>query len=345
MFPQDSITHTGTPTGVVGSNRATDSTQVRSAKPRTPYQVLRSLPRDATPAQQDSAIQATFQPAKIHYSNQPDTLHLPGLDKGVKLTEVNIPIYYEKTFFEKSIKEAAKTTTMYGVPGDPVPYTLHSDNIITSVLLGSLILSLVLIANLRTFALHQLKTFFYVPRIDDTFMPETSSELRCQVVLLLQTCLLFSILLFFFTRQFIGETFVLQSDYMLAGIYFAMLVGYYLLRALLYTFVNLIFFDYRRNTYWLKTLLFISSIEGLVIFPLIMLMVYFDLSTQSVILYFAISLILVKFLTIYKCFVIFFRRMSGFLQIILYFCALEIVPLAAFMSAVVLTGYYLKISY
>ena len=31
-------------------------------KPRHPYQVLRTLPKDATPAQQDSAIQATFQP-------------------------------------------------------------------------------------------------------------------------------------------------------------------------------------------------------------------------------------------------------------------------------------------
>ena len=48
------------------------------AKPQTPYQVLRLLPKDATPAQQDSAIQAWFAPEEIHYSEQPDTLHLPG---------------------------------------------------------------------------------------------------------------------------------------------------------------------------------------------------------------------------------------------------------------------------
>ena len=33
-------------------------TEVRPAKPRYPYQVLRQLPANATPAQQDSAIQA-----------------------------------------------------------------------------------------------------------------------------------------------------------------------------------------------------------------------------------------------------------------------------------------------
>ena len=66
----------------------TDSTDVVVAeqpkhfKPRHPYQVLRTLPKDATPAQQDSAIQAAFQPKEVRYSNMPDTLHLPGYGKG-----------------------------------------------------------------------------------------------------------------------------------------------------------------------------------------------------------------------------------------------------------------------
>ena len=46
-----------------------DTTVHRPARPQTPYQVLRMLPRDATPAQQDSAIQAWFQPGEIHYSS------------------------------------------------------------------------------------------------------------------------------------------------------------------------------------------------------------------------------------------------------------------------------------
>ena len=65
----------------------------------TPYQVLRLLPKDATPAQQDSAIQAWFQPGEVHYSNQPDTLHLPGHGIGRSLKDVNLPQYYRENFF------------------------------------------------------------------------------------------------------------------------------------------------------------------------------------------------------------------------------------------------------
>ena len=342
-MPQDSITHVEQPVEAVTA-RVGDSV-IHSSKPRTPYQVLRTLPRDATPAQQDSAIQATFQPAEIRYSSQPDTLHLPGHGKGVKLTDIDIPIYYEKTFFAQSLQQAGKVSTIYGMPGDPVPYTLHNDNVMTSLLLASFVVTLILLANIRSFFIHQVKTFFYIPRTDNTFMPETSGELRCQFFLVAQTCLLLSILAYFFTQQFIGTTFILRSDYMLIGIYFSMFVAYFLLHTLLYTCVNLVFFNSKKNVQWIKTLLLITSVEGVILFPLVLLMVYFDLSTESVIFYFAIILVLTKILTFYKCFIIFFRRIGGYLQIILYFCALEIVPLAVIGIALVLTGSYLKINY
>ena len=63
----------------------------KPARPQTPYQVLRLLPKDATPAQQDSAIQAWFEPGEIHYSERPDTLHLPGQEIPRDLKTVNIP--------------------------------------------------------------------------------------------------------------------------------------------------------------------------------------------------------------------------------------------------------------
>ena len=57
-----------------------DSGQVTVApKPHelTPKEVLSWLPADATPAQQDSAIQRHIKISEIHWSEQPDTLHLP----------------------------------------------------------------------------------------------------------------------------------------------------------------------------------------------------------------------------------------------------------------------------
>ena len=76
-----------------------------------------------------------------------------------------------------------------------------------------------------------------------------------------------------------------------------------------------------------------------------LLLVYFDMETKNVITYLIIVLILVKILTFYKCFVIFFRRIGVYLQIFLYFCTLEIVPMAAFWGILILTGKLLKGNY
>ena len=72
--------------------------EVHPTKPQTPYQVLRLLPKDATPAQQDSAIQAWLEPREIKFSEQPDTLHLPGEGIPKDLKVVNLPQYYRENF-------------------------------------------------------------------------------------------------------------------------------------------------------------------------------------------------------------------------------------------------------
>ena len=347
MTPQDSITtqatHVATP--VAKTSAASDSV-ARTATPRTPYQVLRTLPRDATPAQQDSAIQAAFQPAKIRYSEQPDTLHLPGHEPGTKLTSVEMPVSYKNSFFTKNPLFYESTgSRSFGVSGDPIPYTMHGDNIITLLLLSCFMLTIVSFANSRQFFIHQLKGLFHMPRIDDVFMPETSTELRFQFFLVAQTSLLLAILQYAYTQNYIGSTFVLPSDYHLIIVFFLLFAGYFLVKSILYSIVNLVFFDSKRNTLWLKTLLFITTIEGIALFPAVLLLVYFDMKIENVMTYLIIVLILIKILTFYKCFVIFFRRIGVYLQIFLYFCTLEIVPMAAFWGILILTGKLLIVNY
>jgi hypothetical protein len=87
----------------------------------------------------------------------------------------------------------------------------------------------------------------------------------------------------------------------------------------------------------MRSQLFLTAGEGVLLFPLVLLQVYFDLSLESAAVYFIFVLILNKFLTFYKSWIIFFRQKSVFLQNILYFCALEIAPLLAFGGALVMT--------
>lgn len=339
MLQQDSIAHTSS--AIEGG----DSVVVQH-RPLTPAQVLSWLPRDATPAQQDSAIQSRFKPSEIHWSNRPDTLHLPGHDAGVDLMKADLPQYYKESFFSKdTLFHPEIPGGRYGVPGDPVPYSVHNDNIITSLLLACFVFSVISFGNAQHFIIRQAKRFFYLPHENTMDSSETASELRFQTTLVFISCLLISLLFYFHTLHYISDTFVLRSQYTLIAIYLGITVAYFILKAGLYTLVNLVFFDNKRNQQWIKSLLFIISVKGVLLSPAVLLGVYFGLEIKKTTLYVIIVLIFVKLLTIYKCHAIFFRRNAVYLQIILYFCSLEIIPMLAYWGVLIMTANNLKINF
>lgn len=95
----------------------------------------------------------------------------------------------------------------------------------------------------------------------------------------------------------------------------------------------------------MKAYLFLFSCEGVLLFPVVMLLTYFNLSLDAAIIYALIVVGLVKILSFYKSYIIFFRGNGSFLQIFLYFCALEVVPLFALSGGLVLISHYLKINF
>ena len=315
-------------------------------RPLTPAQVLSWLPPDATPAQQDSAIQAHFKPGEIRWSTRPDTLHLPGHDRGHNMLDVNLPQYYREGFFSKdSLFHPELRGGRNGVAGDPVPYTVHSDNLLTGLLLFSLIMVVLAFANVKGFLVRQAKSFFYFSYDVASEMSETAVELRFQFFLVLLSCLLCSLLFYFYTLYFIGESFILRSPYYLILIYWGIFIAYYVLKVLLYSITNLVLFDGKRNKQWLRSFLFIVSAEGVLMFPVMMVKGYFDISMFSASVYAVVVLIIIKILTIYKCYNIFFKRNVVKLQIILYFCALEMVPFLLLWSVLNATANMLKINF
>ena len=265
---------------------------------------------------------------------QQDTIYLPLRDGGQSLTDVQLPKYYREGYFSKdSLFHPELPGGSFGVGGDPLPYTIHNDSVITSVLMLFFILMVIAYANTHAFFNRQLKNLFYAPHDGLGEMSVTGNELRFQLFLALLCCVILALLYYFYTIRYIGDSFFLQSQYQLIAIFLAMMVGYFLLKWMVYTVVNSVFFDGKRTRHWVKVELFISSIEGIMLFPAVLMQAYFNMSEQNVIIYAISVLIFVKILTFFKCYVVFFRRNVFELQIILYFCALEMVPLLAFWGA------------
>jgi len=342
LAPQDSIV-----SHAVASARVADTIVAhKPQRPQTPYQVLRMLPRDATPAQQDSAIQAWFQPAEVHYSSRPDTLHLPGHGVGRSLKDVKLPQYYRETFFANdSLLHPELSGGRYGVAGDPVPYTVRGDDTITALLIACFVLTLVVFSHSRHIIQHQLKNFFFEARTEGMIYEESVGKFRFIVFLNLLTCLLLAIASFFYITHFVSTTFLVEEPYQLIGIFGAVFLTYFVGKTILYRWVNTVFFGGKKSKQWTWQYTFITALEGVALFPAVILQIYFNLPMQSVTYYLVFILFLVKMLTFYKSWAIFFRQNSMFLQIILYLCTLEIVPLLSLGGALVWITDVLKVNF
>lgn len=314
---------------------------------QTTYQVLHELPRDATPAQQDSAIQSLFGGgrAPIHAveADSTNVLILTGNEEQAE--KVDLPQYYRENFFSTdSLLHPELNGDRYGTIGDPVPYTIRGDNMITALLILGFAISFVAFSKAHAFIVRQLKNLFRVQRSGVTVMGETTNEFRLQLFLTAQTCLMLSLVVFFYAREYYSDTFLVSSQYQLIAIFFGVFAAYVVVRLLLYAIVNWVFFEKKESEQWMKTLFFLTSMEGTLMFPMVVSQAYFHISLHNTIYYVIGVILLSRLLSLYKCFLIFFRHKRLYIQIILYFCALEIIPLLALGGALKVFINYLNIN-
>ncbi len=282
----------------------------------------------------DLNLHHTAPRAESTWTLMPDSfaLYRAHLDSAQSAEPADVHRYLHDSFFERdSVYRTEVSTPGYGVAGDPVPYMLRSDNMITLLLLLCFVVFSVSLARSKHFITRQLKNFFYTSHSDDDdAISETSGELRFQLFLVLVGCLLIALAGYLFVTDRIAQTFVLANDFQLVALLFAAMIGYYGAKSLLLTVVNNVFFGSKKNIQYIKDSLFLGATMSVLLFPVVMLMIYFDLSVQNAIYFFGIVLIMVKILTFYKAWAIFFRQKGGVLQTFLYFCTLEVTPLLVF---------------
>ncbi len=311
----------------------------------TPAQIISWLPKNATPAQQDSAIQSRIKPKEIRWSQRPDTLHLPGHTIGKSIFDTSIPQYYKDNFF--AAKEYYHPEIMggrKGVAGDPVPYTIAGDNFMTSLLLICFMVTTVIVSSSRSFFGKHLKMFFYGTRGMNSSLTETSGEVRLQILLMMETCLLFAILYFFYLKSYVTETFTIEQ-YQIIGLLSGLFAIYFIVKNILYAIVNWVFFNKENIQHWRRSNLFLTACEGLLVFPIVFVQSYFDLSIDTSIVYVVLVVILFKLLSFYKQRQIFFRQKGQIVDIFLYFCALEIIPLVLLWKILAIVSLYLKVNF
>ena len=321
---------------------AGDTLMVQKHYSVTPAQVLNMLPRNATPEQQDSAIQAHFKPKEIHWSNRPDTLHLPGLPGQSAMTSPATQ-YEELSYFaDNEYYAQINETDRFGIVGDPLPYTIGGDNFMTALLIGCFILTMLAVSKAGAYLLTLVKSFVFIQHGQTTTATITSGESRCMLLLSVETCLLLGISTFFYVNEYVTHSFILPQ-YLVIASFTAFFAVYFILKMLLASITNWTFFDKKNNEQWMQSFTFLVSVEAILLLPLVLVQAYFDFTARTMTITLLVVLLLVRIIAFYKTYLIFFRQKGRILQNILYLCMLELVPISILWGLLMNFSNYLKV--
>ena len=213
-----------------------------------------------------------------------------------------------------------------GFEGTPISYSPRTDDAIALTLLACFLLSSIALARAKKFLSQQVKDFMLHRERASIFDSSTAADVRYLLVLVLQTCVLSGITFFNYFHDTCPALMNHVSPLLLLGIYVGFCLAYFLLKWLLYMFLGWTFFDKNKTNMWMESYSALIYYVGFALFPFVLFLVYFDLSLTNLVIIGSIILIFTKILMFYKWIKLFFHQLSGLFLLILYFCALEIVP-------------------
>ena len=258
-----------------------------------------------------------------------------------------VELIHTTPLWDASIRKfaAMMACAVVGTEGIPIPYSPRMDDGITVVLLCCFFLSAYVLSRSRKFLLQLVKDFLLHRERTSIFATSTAADMRYLLLLILQTCILAGVCIFSYFNDIQPELVRHVSPGLLLGIYIGVCLFYLCLKWMLYSFLGWIFFDESVTTLWLESYSTLLYYLGFALFPFALFVVYFDLSLQLTIIIGLILAFFAKILMLYKWLKLFCNNLYGGLLLIVYFCALEIMPCFVLYQGVMQLNSYLIIKF
>lgn len=232
-----------------------------------------------------------------------------------------------------------------GFEGIPIPYSPRLDDGITLLLLCCFFMSAYVLSRSRKFLAQLAKNFMLNRERTSIFDTTTATDMRYMLLLVLQACVLTAVCTFSYFIDTRPELVECIPPYILLGTYLAACLSYLFLKWLVYTFVGWIFFDAGRTTLWMESYSTLLYYLGFTLFPFALFLVYFDLSLLASVIIGLFLAIFTKILIFYKWVKLFCGNLYGVSLLIMYFCALEIVPCCLLYQGILQLNDYLIIKF
>lgn len=217
------------------------------------------------------------------------------------------------------------TTTGF-IEGIPIPYSSQTDDIIAFVLLACFLMSAYILGRSGKLLLQEGKDFILNKERNNLFVVSTAADMRNQLLLTSQLCVLAGIYFVCYFELSDPGLFNSIPSHVILLAYILFSSVYIILKWVLYSSIGWVFFENGRTKFWMDSYSVLLYHLSLVSFPLVLILVCLDLNINIVVIVGGVVLIITKILLLFKCLKVFLNKTDGLFLIILYFCALEIVP-------------------
>ena len=231
----------------------------------------------------------------------------------------------------------------FNVAGTPRPYAVSSDNVLTASLILCFVVFVVALSHQGWLLARQAKDLLNTHHNSTDDVPLT--HLGFHLFMMLVCCHLLAIASYIFATKLLHYDFRLEPQSLVVAVFLGLFLAYFLLKWMAYSIVNGVFFGKRARQQWMLSFLLLVALEAVLLFPLILLLVYFDINAEKALFALAFIVFLNKILTFYKAWSIFFREKTLSLQIFLYFCTLEIMPMLAMGGIWLMMTNQLRVNY
>ena len=230
----------------------------------------------------------------------------------------------DETPMESPVDSVVEVPVVTGMKGEPMPYKMESDEAIVGSLAVCFVLILFALQRGSHSVVLYLKEAVTLRRRTSFFEEKVSVSSVSSTALCISTVLSSGICLYryYATPHLLEDVnhLVALSVYTLA---FAILIEG---KFLLYNFVNWVFFSREKNDLWRQNYWGLIAAAGVVLFPSVLYSVFLDSEIQISDYLLIMILVIFKMLLFYKLIGNFFAHFYGISHLILYFCALEIIP-------------------
>jgi hypothetical protein len=216
--------------------------------------------------------------------------------------------------------------TFEGMPGIPLPYLPRYDWMVTSVMFICLIVVLFIFSRSKKHLYQSVRGFIQNRKRNSMFDEVTAADARHNFILIIHTIVMLGFSAYYYYSYISPSIFNECSHLLLLGGFILLFGLFILFKWMMYSFINWVFFQKVRNELWIKAFFHLFIWIGILLLPTLLVTTYFDISPQISLYLIASILFLAKILLFWKCFCNFFEKIYGSFHLILYFCALEILP-------------------